>query len=960
MTRILTTLMLLSAVAVAAKPLSIVAFGDSTTAPRKTVASVYAERLPALLAQAGIEATVINSGVSGSHTGRLVDNARHHREHALDRFQKAVRAHRPDIVVVQFGINDSWVDSELPEDGSRIELADYRKNLTQIVSTLKADGARVIVMTPNKIGSKYPGWRLSRLAAYAEAARGVAQAQAVDLVDIWAADSAGAHDALLVDGMHPNDAGHERVARLLAERISGKPLSHQRAGSSDPMHAVTLDLIDLDGRANHHVVVDREAGQYLGHPTTCLLEDGKTILCVYPKGHGRGGIVYKRSNDGGRTWSDRLPTPQSWASSREVPTLHRVIDAEGTKRIIMWSGLYPARLSVSEDDGQSWSELEPVGDWGGIVVMGFVEALQTKGHYLAMFHDDGRFFNKDGKRTGVFTLYKTFSADGGLTWSFPEAVYASSELHLCEPGCMRSPDGKQLAVLLRENARRMNSHIIFSDDEGKTWTAPRELPLALTGDRHTGKYSKDGRMFISFRCRSPKAKAAKRPFEGDWIGWVGTWDDLASGREGQYQLRLKDNTHGYDTTYPGVEILPDDSFVVTTYGHWDRGESPYIRTAHFSLAELDRYATESAQAATAGPRSDLFVDGQFGVVDFRIPALCTAANGDLLAICDARIERPGDPPNHADLIMRRSGDSGKTWSEPRIIVDYGGKKAAGDASLTVDPKSGRIWVANVFGHEGVGLARGKNMPGYGDDTFHLHLRYSDDHGDTWSEFIDITEQVKPADWFAVWTAPGRGIVTSAGTIMIPFSGRAPKGDGMIACSNLAISDDGGKTWHGATKIGVGTNEAQVAELVDGTLMMNMRMNGTPKRFISTSSDGGKTWSKQVADPTLSGANGVQAPLYRYTAKAAGYAKNRLLFCSPDTPGKRSDLTVRMSYDEGKTWPVSKRIHAGPAAYSCFTILPDGDIGLLYENGKEQAAERLTFMRVSLEWLTDGADSLRKR
>jgi len=99
--------------------------------------------------------------------------------------------------------------------------------------------------------------------------------------------------------------------------------------------------IDLNDHADRQVVVDREPGQYLGHPTTCLLEDGKTILCVYPKGHGRGPVMYKRSTDGGKTWSDRLPTPASWATSKEVPTLHRVVDATGKKRLIMWSGLTP-------------------------------------------------------------------------------------------------------------------------------------------------------------------------------------------------------------------------------------------------------------------------------------------------------------------------------------------------------------------------------------------------------------------------------------------------------------------------------------------------------------------------------------------------------------------------------------------------------------------------------------------
>lgn len=353
-----------------------------------------------------------------------------------------------------------------------------------------------------------------------------------------------------------------------------------------------VDLNDVDGI---HVVVDREPGQYLGHPTTCLLEDGKTILCVYPKGHGKGGIVYRRSSDGGLTWGKRLTTPENWSTSREVPTLHRVIDASGKKRIIMWSGLHPARLAVSEDDGQTWSPLERVGDWGGIVVMGFVEPLPKPGHYLAMFHDDGRFFNSKPAQERTFTLYKTFSTDGGLTWSDPESVYQSSQVNLCEPGCIRSPDGKRLAVLLRENRRVKNSHIIFSEDNGKTWSAPMPLPLSLTGDRHTGKYLPDGRLFISYRCRSPRAQESERPFEGDWVGWVGTWDDIANNKPGQYFVRLKDNTKSYDTAYPGVEVLPDGTIVTTTYGHWDKGEQPYIRAVRFKVDLLDSLARDGQQ-----------------------------------------------------------------------------------------------------------------------------------------------------------------------------------------------------------------------------------------------------------------------------------------------------------------------------------------------------------------------------
>jgi len=347
----------------------------------------------------------------------------------------------------------------------------------------------------------------------------------------------------------------------------------------------TIPTIDLSEQKHRQVIVDREKGQYLGHPTTVLLEDGKTMLIVYPKGHGKGGIVYKRSNDGGKTWSERLPTPANWSTSREVPTIHRVVDARGKKRLIMWSGLYPARLAVSENDGAKWSELKPAGDWGGIVVMGCLEKVKTrKGHYMAMFHDDGRFFAKGGKRAKptVFNLYKTFSKDGGLTWSNPESILARSDVHLCEPGIIRSPDGKQLCVLLRENSRRKNSFVIFSNDEGKTWTKPRELPAALTGDRHTGRYTKDGRLFISFRDTTRET-----PTKGDWVAWVGTYEDILKGREGQYRVRLMDNKNRWDCAYPPVEVLPDDTIVTTTYGHWTEGEKPYIVSVRLKLAELD-------------------------------------------------------------------------------------------------------------------------------------------------------------------------------------------------------------------------------------------------------------------------------------------------------------------------------------------------------------------------------------
>ena len=218
-------------------------------------------------------------------------------------------------------------------------------------------------------------------------------------------------------------AGIESCASRLGETARGEP--HEppdpmpspspASPSPRPRHpgrrrrrvrrGYTIPLLDLADQKQRQVVVDREPGQYLGHPTTVLLEDGKTILAAYPKGHGKGAIVLKRSTDGGLTWSDRLPVPENWATSQETPTIHRVVDPQGKRRLVLFSGLYPIRMASSEDDGRTWTPLEKIGDFGGIVAMASVERLKN-GDYMALFHDDGRFLRGEGKKS-KFRVYKT-------------------------------------------------------------------------------------------------------------------------------------------------------------------------------------------------------------------------------------------------------------------------------------------------------------------------------------------------------------------------------------------------------------------------------------------------------------------------------------------------------------------------------------------------------------------------
>lgn len=405
------------------------------------------------------------------------------------------------------------------------------------------------------------------------------------------------------------------VLGLLTSSVWGEEKPSHARTPDDPVYTkgYTIPQVDISQDASRQSVVDKEKGQYLGHPTTALLADGKTILAVYPKGHGKGAIVYKKSTDGGKTWSDRLPTPKSWETSMMAPIICRLATPEGKDRLILFSGTHditpftPVRTSVSEDNGETWSELAPIGRWGGVMAMTDIFPVDGKpGHYMATFHDYGAFVEgeeglkerqeqvkKDHPKPlgwgELFCcrLYKTFTEDGGLTWSEPELIVETDDYLPIELGFIRSPDGKQIAGLIRDMSYRYNSQIIFSDDEGKTWTEPRPLPASLCGDRHVIRRTKDGRLFISFRNHTPNAMP-KTPTEGDWVAWVGTYDDLVQGKEGEYRIRLMDNKNGGDCGYAGVVVLPDDTIVTTTYGHWDKDEQPYIMTVRLKLDETDR------------------------------------------------------------------------------------------------------------------------------------------------------------------------------------------------------------------------------------------------------------------------------------------------------------------------------------------------------------------------------------
>ena len=358
---------------------------------------------------------------------------------------------------------------------------------------------------------------------------------------------------------------------------------------------------------------------------------------------------------------------------------------------------------------------------------------------------------------------------------------------------------------------------------------------------------------------------------------------------------------------------------------------------------------------------DVFISGQDGVAFYRIPALVTSNKGTLIAICDARIESIYDAPNNIDLAMKRSFDNGKMWTTMKKILDYPGLEAAGDPCLLVDRETGTVWVFfdYIVPKKGFVPSMLKDFK-IADDydkwrTIDLYAMKSDNDGETWSEPINLSSVLKKAEWDYIVSAPGVGIQARNGRLLVPIY--SSQDNFKTNCCHLIYSDDHGKTWNIGGSVGKYNVEPQVVELADGSLMMNMRqVKNMGYRMYSVSKDFGLTWSEVVNEKTLpEPGSGCQASFIRYTDVRDGYSKNRVLFSNPASSKGRVNMTVRVSYDEGKTWQTSKVLHKGPSAYSCLTVLSDETIGILYERGEKNLCETMTFERFNLEWLTDGKD-----
>jgi sialidase-1 len=337
-------------------------------------------------------------------------------------------------------------------------------------------------------------------------------------------------------------------------------------------------------------------------------------------------------------------------------------------------------------------------------------------------------------------------------------------------------------------------------------------------------------------------------------------------------------------------------------------------------------------------QTDVFISGEKGYHTYRIPAVIVSTRGTLLAFCEGRKNSRSDTGD-IDLLLRRSFDGGRTWQPAQLVWDDG-PNTCGNPCPVVERSSGTIWLllTHNLGQDTEAQIVGNKSKG----TRTVWVTRSTDDGATWAKPIEITKEVKKPEWTWYATGPGVGIQLKGGRLVIPCDNKAE--GGKVRQSHVIYSDDRGTTWKLGGVVGPQCNESQVVELLDGTLMLNMRSyQANNRRLVATSKDGGLTWSRPAEDPTLIEPV-CQASILRHPGEKGG-----LLFSNPAST-KREKMTVRLSRDEGKTWSAARLLHEGPAAYSCLTVLPDGTIGCLYERGTKSAYEVITFARFSLDWL----------
>lgn len=710
---------------------------------------------------------------------------------------------------------------------------------------------------------------------------------------------------------------------------------------------LNLPLIDISGETTRQVIIaDGTEEIYQGHPTTVLMANGKTIYCVWSTGHGGPAGAMASSHDGGLNWS-RLDNalPSDFRLHRNCPSIYRMMDIKtGKVRLWVYSAFkkveeekIPMPRIMSEDGGKTWKELSPLGEkFKCVMTFSSVERLND-GSYMGFYHR---------KKGESLVVLQTKTEDGGMTWSEPEVIADVEGKKPCEPYVFRSPDQKELCCLMRENTHKGRSLMMFSKNEGKTWSAPVATPWGLTGDRHMGVYTKDGRLVIAFRDM-----AINSPTKGHFVAWVGSYNDIKNSTPGEYRIKLLHSFASNDCGYPGMEILPDGTIVATTYIKYREGKNKHsVVSTRFQMKEVDAMVAEKLvgnSGQSAFFQKQILFKTVEGETNIRMPIIIASDEGKVFAFANG------------GSLLRKSSDNGKTWSPKKEIVP--GANLRGN--IIHNENNGELLV----------LSPSDAKP---------YVYRSSDNGENWKR-EDIV--IKP-------NIMGHGVYGSSpiniismepgivlkygehkGRMIIPGRIQPPKGDNgqeywMYNYNTSVYSDDNGKTWQVSDAIMTGTGEGALAELSDGRVYYNSRshLSVDHKRRIAWSFDGGNRYTDWSASDEL---YEIGEPFYfKYGSKPsygckAGLvkipdgivnAKDVLLYSMPDWKGGwRYQMSVWASFNGTSTWPVKRLVDAGFSAYSSLAAGADGTIFLLYEGGDKKLYDEINLAVFNLKWLLEG-------
>ncbi len=344
--------------------------------------------------------------------------------------------------------------------------------------------------------------------------------------------------------------------------------------------------------------------------------------------------------------------------------------------------------------------------------------------------------------------------------------------------------------------------------------------------------------------------------------------------------------------------------------------------------------------------------GDDGAAAYRIPGLVTSRKGTLVATYDIRYNSARDLQDYIDVGVSRSTDGGRHWKRMQKAIAMGtrgglplSQNGAGDAAILSDDTTGKLFIVSIWAH-GMGhqVSWWSTVPGMDPEyTAQLVLVESSDDGRTWSEPVSITPQMKDSAWAFFFDGPGRGICTSDGKLV--FASQYTDFDnGRTPHAGIFYSEDHGKTWHIHSPAKDQTTESQVAELPDGSLMLNMRDNRGGSRSVAVTRDMGRTWKEHPSSRSALREPVCMASLISVRASENVSGKNLLLFSNPDNTSARNRITIKVSLDDGLTWSNGLLLDEDSGwGYSCLTMIDPETVGILYES----SVANITFQAIPL-------------